>query len=69
MKREKLVRWFEKVPMLSKLKPEETMDLVDSVRTVTFSAGQRIVRQGDPCTTLYMVQVGLSLAPSLSLSR
>lgn len=56
-KRSKLVFWFNKVPMLSKLKPEETMDLVDSVRTANFSAGQRIVRQGDPSTTLYMVQV------------
>ena len=44
--------------MLSKLSSSETMALVDSVRMLNFSAGQRIVKKGDPCKTLFMVAEG-----------
>ena len=49
---------FASVPMLSKLSSSETMALVDSVRMLNFSAGQRIVKKGDPSKTLFMVAEG-----------
>ena len=44
--------------MLSKLSSSETLALVDSVRMLNFSAGQRIVKKGDPSKTLFMVAEG-----------
>jgi len=65
-KRRKLAKWFQKVPLLSKLKPGELMNLVDSVRTANYSAGQRVVKAGEKQMTFFMIQSGKLRAGSRS---
>jgi signal-transduction protein with cAMP-binding, CBS, and nucleotidyltransferase domain len=58
IKREKYMKIFSRVTMLSKLKRGELLALAESVRVVNFSAGQRIAKAGEHMNSFYMVQSG-----------
>ena len=54
----KMVQALSKIKLLQVLPPEEVVQLIPHIKTISFSAGETIFRQGDSASKLYFIVDG-----------
>jgi len=61
-KRDKYETFLEKVTVFSTMEPYERCKLADAFKETTFSAGQKIITEGEPGNDLFLLQEGEAVA-------
>jgi CRP-like cAMP-binding protein len=57
-KRRMYESFLEEMPLLTSLEPYERHKIADALETATFSAGEIVIKQGDPGDCFYMIEAG-----------
>merc|ERR1711968_390907 len=54
--------FLEKVPLLASLTAEERSRVADSLKPVSYNHGEKIITQGDPGNTFFIIEEGKAIA-------